>query len=350
MPEDIPNPLEKEKLISTGEGETPLAVPGQLEADIRTMASDLQSLKETGSAVKPIIAPVKEEEIIQPDQIGLPPIPAPSTPTMPSPEIPLPASAPQKKFPLWIPILIVGILAIAAAGYFLVYPFVSPLFNQKIPPEPAVTPPSSPPPPAAPTSTPAAKPVTPVGHVSLFKTPPDQTLSMQPLELLGLESWFKEATSSLLVEIVLLPSALATSSTSTLTFPYLLEQNKWPSDLANSFEDNYSLYIYRDKKGGLWPGVVGQLKSGFNSLEMQKKYGALIESITKKDPASFFWTGSTGADFGQAQVWKNIKFGSLNARYLSFSKPGYTINYVWVGNKLAIGSSYDGFREVLKKL
>jgi len=354
MAEEIikPENPEKEKLIGSGEGEVPLAIPSESEVNIRTLASDLESLKQTGGVIKPETEtiPPPKEEIIQPESIGL----EEAKKELPKEEAPSEEQKTlKKKFPLGLFILIVVIVGAGVLGYFFVYPLISPLFISKtpsvtIPQAPPTLPPSPSSNPTPTTTIPQPEPIKPLGHVSLFKTPPDQTLNSQPLELLKLEDTFKQTTSSVFIEIILLPSALTSTSSMPIAFSNLLKENyKWPADLADSFEDNYSMYIYKDKEGNLWPGFVGQLKSQFKPALMQKKYSLLIESLIKKEPSNYFWNGVVA---GEAQTWKNIKFGNLNARVLNFSKTNYTINYAWVENKLIIGSSFEGLKEALKRL
>lgn len=297
--------------------------PPPPQIDIRTMASDAESLKSTGGmATKPKTfspADLAKEPVFGAEIVS----PAPATPR--------PGGAGKK---LALALGAVAILAAAAAvGYF----FVWPLFTG----EEEVTETAPPPQPTGGLPTP---PPPPPSHQSYFKTAPSggtKSVSLSSLTLSELVSALKatsgEATSTALVKEVAV-SVSGKALTSTALVAVILPG----SGLETYLEGDATVYAYYTG-GKSYPGYVFKLKENASSTAA-KTAAAKIEQSTN---LTALYPESPGAAKG---TWKSGSVSGVNTRYQAYSTAGASLNYGWLNNYLVISTSYDGFKKALELL
>lgn len=339
--------------------------PPPPEITLRTMKSDIESMKQSGGQ-----GPTPQSFI--PPEIKKPEIPAPvsSQPSgmqtkvelenlskndgMPnmveegSSEIPKKSG---KKAILLIVTLIV-IAGIAAAAYFVIIPKFFPAENLS-----EVTPEVSPPanvPAEQPSNNETVAPQTesPAAIVSmpqsLFKNPADLQVEAQ-LGALTVDT-FKQAliseaankppVASAIKEIIpsVVGNPISFSDTISLFVPELTS-----AELKAFFDDNFTTFLYYDNNG-VWPGFVAKLKTGADAAKA-KDYVIRLENSDEL-------TGLYLVSPGTPNV-SGFKMGSASGQstsYLAFSATGASLNYGWAGDYLIISASYGGYKSALQKL
>ena len=335
--------------LGTGEGEIPLAQTPAPKIDIRTMASDIKSVEESGGgAPRPYTPPPqtpslrpepekKEEPVFRPSEIT--PVGAPAQMTQ------APLAPPKKsgKGLTWSVIIAVIVIGLAALGYFVIYPILKPA--EVIP---------TPPPPAPPVETPTSTPTStlevlppPEPYVSLFKTSISATTEVTLtgfLSLTDIQSSFGSATSttSTIKEVVWRDDQeklLTFEQITSLIVPQILS-----TTTVQMFNKNFTAFAYGDSRG-VWPGYIFELKDGTTLATAEANFKNEFEKTPAETLKNFF-----AADPGAPQTWKQGKTGTILNRYLVFPELNTSLNYAWVQNKLLISTSYDGFKEALKNL
>lgn len=363
--------------LGTGEGEVPLAPPQISNIEMRTMASDIKTSNEAGGGMPrpytPPPAPTRSESILpqsqpasRPQSPTPPPIvprkesspffQPPMVPTTPTPNISGGAPHKSKKGLLVTIIIIIGIAGVAALGYFVVYP----MLFKKAPEVPATT--ETTPPPAAVTPTPAPEttppPTTPVAtttatssatdiltHTSLLKTPADVMADVLLLttDLSGLQGAFKfETTDVPILKEAVLKNADG-KSISFAQFLKIVTPSLALDDTTNLFAPDATYLTYTNSKG-TWFAFIANLADSA-SLDTAK---TKISGIEKTSEIVRFFL----QDPGTPGTWKSGQTAGVDGnRYLTFSTPGAALDYGWINNKtLVISASYDGFKEILKRL
>ncbi|MBI5732387.1 hypothetical protein HY967_00295 [Candidatus Jorgensenbacteria bacterium] len=359
--------------IGTGEGEVPLAPPPTPKIDVRTMASDLKSMEEGGTGLPRAYTPPPPINPVTP-----PPTPSQTpTPTPPSIPSPLPKKEEESIFfrPPEVPSTITpttistasaitkpkskkgmiiglgvgfGLVALAALGYFVIYPT---FFNKPVEPPPVYETPNIPPPPEptpepTPNPTPTPTPEPPITHSSLFKTAPDLTeeISVASLSLNDLKSNLDLTPTDVptIKEI-----ALKDANNNPLTLNSLLQivlPNVFNEEAFTLFDRDVTFFVYTNEKGA-WPGFIAatEIQSLPVLQEFQTKIGSLIEGSSAISTLFL-------VDPGSASSWKSGKTGGTTNRYLSYSMTGAALNYGWSGSDLIVTTSYDAFKETLKRL
>lgn len=356
-----------EKPLSTGEGEAPL-VP---KIDLRTMASDLGSIKESGGGPpRPYVPPPptfnKPEE---PVGAASPPFEPPKIGETAPVQFPagVPLEGKPKSKGLFVVILaVIIIVGLGAIGYFFVYPYFFKQSKEEAveapPPTPKEEAPApilpavptipeaelSPPGEEAATTTETSPietpppPLTTPSHVSLFKKAADASseVNLAALDLTSLkQAWGSEtAEVPVLKELVVKENEALVGSADLLKIllPTLFGEG------PNLFEDDFSLFVYV-KANGTWPGFILKKKSDAESAQITSRLTALeatneIVNLYVSDPGT------------PSGVWKNGSTSGISNRYTTFSKAGYALNYGWVGDLLVFSASYDGFKEAVKRL
>lgn len=335
--------------LGTGEGESPLAKPTVPNMDARTMASDMQSINAGSPTPRPYAPEV-------PRSGGIPTFSAP-TPSAPTPEqsfqIPqtdtstTPASpeTPVKKSKkgLFIAIIIViAVVALAALGYFVVYPifFAAPAETVPAPVVPNPTP--------TPTSTtPETPPVTVPAHASLFTISADSQLETSTV-----------TTGAKLANVTLTTTATPAiseiiykdSNGNLMKFSDILKavtglDIATDQTLATAFNDLTATgLIYVDSNNSRWLGLAVQLTNGASAASVSAAFKQAIESAAN-------YNGLFASAPGTAQTWKDGQISGVTGnRYLLFGNSGFTVDYGWVGNKLLVMTSYNGFKEAARRL
>lgn len=352
-------------VIGTGEGESPLRGPVGNQDTMRTMGSDLKSLQETGGqTVKPYIPPSSPsqpqpeppaskpaEPIFQPPTIDAGPVNFPPAAPPASLQPTIPAQSHKKGFVVGL-IIVLAIIGLAAAGYFYVYPnFILPLLGVVAPTETLTPPPAEPgqiievSPVEIPPAETQPETVTPAAsHNSLLKTAADsvQEISLATVDLTNLKTAINPlaATTPTFKEFTLKDDSgafLKFGQVMNLVLPDVFD-----AETSTLFEENdFTVFVYSDSRDG-WPGFIGKVKNTAD-LETAKQKIALLESSA--DLKNIF-----AQDPGAGQTWKAGQTDSVTNRYLSFTQTGAALNYGWLNNNLIITTSYNAFKEALKKL
>ena len=359
-------------VIGTGEGEVPLAKPPIADLSMRTMGSDISSMKESGGG---------EPRPYAPKEVSYSAAPAPMAPAAPQAPRPAPGIPPQVDFGNIAPAQAVPIVAkpssgnalfvvlaalitavgLAAVGYFFIYPqFAAPAAplttEQPAAPveQPAVTEPTTTAPAAtttaAATST-ATAPVAPEApqlptvsaHTSLLKTPADfsseATLSSVTLDAI------KTALASSPVEVPVLREITLKNDAGKVYAFSVVAPLFMPSVFSTTtlafFSPDASIITYTDK-AGTWPAFVLQLASGADATAAK---AAIAKIEAGQDYISLYSIAP-----GSPTSWKDGKVGTAAARYIAFSTKGVAFNYTWIGDKLVLSSSYAGAQEIAKRL
>lgn len=337
---------EKNPVIGAGEGEVPLANAPMAEVTMRTMSSDIASMKETGGGEpKPynpggnMPQPTPTPSAVVPPQTDFGNInPAAA---VPQPEMQLPAKKTN-----WFAIIaaLVGIVALLALGYFFVYPRFFAAVPVVVPPPAAV--------PEAPATLPEATttPVvsespfeTVVMHTSLFQTSAD-TSSEATLASVTLND-VKTAMQASTVEVPLLKEMVFKSNIGKVYALSAIAPLFMPSVFTSSttalFQPDASFFTYVDKTG-VWPGMVLKLAAGADVAAAQTAIKALeanneFESMFLANP-------------GTAGRWKDGKVSTFIARYVAYSTKNVAFSYAWLNNNLVISTSYAGAQAAAAKL
>ncbi|KKU91587.1 MAG: hypothetical protein UY23_C0001G0193 [Candidatus Jorgensenbacteria bacterium GW2011_GWA1_48_11] len=337
--------------IGTGEGESPLATPPSPKIDLRTMASDMNSLKETGGGAPKAYVP--EMPAAQPA-----PMPSSSFEPLKISNAETPASFPaaitpakSKKGLFWGLVALIVVAGLGAAGYFFVYPtfFAGPKTAETtLPPTTEIPPPTQPevqnPTPIPTPETPAAAP-TIQNHVSLFKTAADTTadvtLATTDLTSLAAALPFATADVPILKEVVLRDAQnniLTLSQVINLFFAQDIT-----NDVLNEFNPDLTTFVYTDN-AGTWPGLILAPSQNANLTDLQTKLNQELEAGTHLTGLFLSNPGTAGT------TWKTGSTNAVSNRYLTFSTVGFALNYGWVGQNLLISSSYNGFKEAINRL
>ncbi len=360
---------DKNPVLGTGEGEVPLAKQ-MPDVNMRTMASDVSSIKEMGGGDPRPYAPKEmpaspvpaQKEVVVPPIIPpvVPPQPDAASPMMPEGSM---QETPEKKKSnsgIFVGVAVfVTLIGLAAVVYF----FVLPMFlsdgsepvnegtpaaeEQVIPPaEEPVIPPAEPP---AATSTEgipeAGVPKMPVVevHASLFATPADLSAEATLGEVTA--DAVKKAFEASLVEVpVLREMVFKGSDGKVLAFENIVPlfmSSTFSSTTNALFSPDATFFSYTDNKG-VWPGFALKLASDAD-LTVAK---AAIQTIEANNEfAALFLTSP-----GTPTTWKDGKVNDTAARYIPFSAQGIAFNYAWFDRTLIVSTSYAGAQAAAKKL
>lgn len=302
-----------------------VGAPPPPDIGIRTMASDLSSLKSSGG-LEPKAKTFRPEDfsteaIFQPKEDGS--------------ELGVNQRSGSHKS-LYIILGVVGFVIVAG---LVIYFFVWPLINPPVSTAPVVD--NNPPV--------VTEPITPAAiiHKSFFTTPAALVVPMNlsNLNLAEVSSALNAAAIGIsqgsLAEINLTVNSVSPESSDFLStvFPQLDK-----AILASNFERDFTVFVYRDANGS-WPGYIFKISDTGVMDRVATPFKAIVESST--DLGSLFLT-----DVGkQAGNFKDgLKVGESTARYVSFATTGASFNYGWFGNYLVVSTSFNGFKESLKVL
>lgn len=361
----------RSQFLGTGEGEIPLAKMPSEKIDIRTMASDVTSMQETGGGMPRPYAP--QPQTNAPKQASTPPPPAPSQApvnfvdqmvggtmqTMQKTQNTQQAPAPSKKGgvglfkSVLIAIIVIGLIVI---GYFFVYPMFS---AKDVTVNTEVTTPETPerqteeiiipvvPPVEPATTTESIAPTAPVltveTHSSFLKTRADLVfdakLSAFTLNDLKTPLAFDTTSVPLFKEVVWKTQEnkpLSFTQVASLIFPTFFT----PEKVAN-FQDDFTLFAYSNSQG-TWLGFIIKLKDGIDIGKIQDSMSVLqkdtgLKNIFLSDP-------------GTMGPWKDGKVRNKPTSLASFSLPGATISYTWFDRYLLVSSNIDAAEEAGKRM
>lgn len=359
--------------LPTGEGESPLSKPSDIKFDLRTMNSDIASMKESGGgAPRPYVPPppIRQREesgpaapppgiAFAPEKMAGPStglgvnVPFSPAQAKPAPLQPKPAVVKKSSGGLFYVLLTVVVVAgLAALGYFFIYPA---LFGDKTATEPEATlPPQSPeattPPvvetPAAPLPAEGAPvPGTQISeHQSLLKTAADVSTNVA-LDALSPSS-IKNQIGFSTAQVPILKEFVFKNSKGVILTAGDIMGTLLPDVLAGAssrplFESDFTFLSYTNDKG-TWLTAVLKLFGDASLAEVKTAVEKIESSVNLKN---LFIT-----DPGTPLNWKSGAASGAATRYLAFSQSGASLNYGWVGDILVISTSYDGFREVARRL
>lgn len=306
--------------VPAGASGPPPPPPPQL--DIRTMASDADSLKSTGGLGA-------EPRTFSPADLAKEPV---ITSEIVSPAVTGAATAGTSGKKIAIILGAIAVLALAAAvGYY----FVWPLFSGE---EEQVTE-TTPPPPLLPT----APPPTPA-HQSYFSTPPSggaKSVTLGSLTLGELSKTLK-ATSSEATSTGVIKEVTLASGSKSLTSAQVLGLIAPGSGLEAYMEGDITAFAYY-AKGISYPGYIFKLRSNADAKVAQTAAAKIETSVN----LAALYPDNPGAPKG---TWKNGSVNGISTRYQAYSSTGASLNYGWVGNYLVISTSYDGFKKAVELL
>jgi hypothetical protein len=336
--------------LGTGEGESPLAKPAVPNMDVRTMTSDVQSINTGSPAPKPYAPQASTPENIPVAPASSQPFQIPQMDAIIS-QLQPGSSAPKKgKGVFAVLIAIIAVAGLAALGYFVIYPifFAAPAQNLPVTnPEVSLPAPEQVQPTEATSSAASStSPSTTPSHVSVFSIPTNETIEVSSVitgaSLSGLnigatstpnlaEIVYKDQDGNLVKFADILKATLNVDISSTL--------------LSSAFNDQKTAgLVYTDAKGVHWLGFVAELNGGQDSAAISAEFKSAFESATDYDN---LFVGATGA----ANTWKSSQVaGTTDHRYLTFANAEFAIDYGWVGNKLIIMTSFNGFKEALSRI
>ena len=359
------------------------------QPEARTMASDIKSVQESGGgAPRPYVPP--QAPSTSPFAAITPP-PAPKPPAqqnmvMGQTPPPAPSSAPKtmavdgsakkpsggsKKGVFALVLSFVIVVGAGAIGYF----FVFPLFSSTPSPAPTdTTPPTTntqPEPSSLPEDTGAGLFEIPEGtigtetpkaaapseetslpvpsapaptHTSFLSLPADMT-SQVPLNDIAASS-IRQALGFKTAQVSSLQEAALTRDGSPLRLADLgagLLPQLFTADLLNVFAEDFTYAVYTDSKGS-WPVYILGLKSGADVASAKSKFAA-IEGMSAGNLGNLYLSNP-----GAGSSWKDGQVLGTSGRYFAFTQSGASLNYVWVNNRLVLGTSYAATQEAAKRL
>lgn len=318
--------------------------PQTPEVKLRTMESDVSSVEKTGG-----VTPA-------PEFIASPASPSLGGPifqagtgdqTAASPEAPeeKPGMSLIKKLALWLVIVLIT-LGTAIIGYYYVWPIFGPIEEQGQ----VTTPEPVPIPAPQPVEEPTPPPVAPAIHVSHFGFPneviPKIVLSdygvLAILTALQNEAG-KAGAPGELREILIVDNQdqpVAFSKFMAALMPELTANNL-ETTLRETFEDDFTAYLYFDSQG-VWPGYSVKTKPDvdIDIVTLQNELGGLeLASFNNL----FLTPPGTTQEFRTGTV-KDV----YTNRFAPLSKPGASFNYGLFDGRLIINTSYAGLLKSLE--
>jgi hypothetical protein len=319
-------------LNSEQKKESTVPAPRPPEIGIRTMESDLSSLKSSGG-LGPEPKTFKPEDLVGVGT-GFNPGVSPSANQQ---QVPAAASAakPKSNKNLTVMAAVFAFLIIAGG---IVYLFVLPIILPKPQPPVVVEPPIETPPVVSVALT----------HQSYFVIAP--TIPAAPVSLVNLTSAdvstavkavsSDNQTAGILKEITFSLSGNVLESQAFLG-AVLPEMDKLVID---NFEKDFTGFVYYDKNG-VWPGYVYRLKQDAKIDDVK----LAIKAIEKLPSLTNFYLVSPGKP--KAGEFKDGALINNNpVRYFAYSLPGASLNYGWIGSNLLISTSYLGYKEAARML
>ncbi len=301
--------------------------PPRPEVNIRTLESDISSLKASGG-VSPAPKTIRLEDIGH----DAPKSFAPETVSQLMGEGvsgQRPAGGSIKKIlkPL-------GVLAVVAGigflGYYVIYPILFPA------PELGA--------PIGEASISQLEEVAQLSHQSLFVTPASLnaavtmgSLSIQDI-ILALQAEAQNSASMGTLKEVAISDANGQVSWS--KYISTLAPSLSPADVSSVVEEDFTAFFYYNDKG-VWPGYVARLRSGASPSDAERIFATLESS----DVRSFYI-----AEPGVSGGFKTGPYRGVPVRYAAFSEPGASFNYGVIGDYAIFSSSFDGFRTAVDYL
>lgn len=294
---------------------TPSPVPPPPELNLRTMASDAQSIQEQGGAVP---AP----QIISPGDLTEDQTTTPTEDTMVSPDGG--GKTPPSRHKIWPWLTLAVILVLSGGGYYLYSSF----FNQPTAPETVPTTPAAA---SAPAPLPASTAA--IDYNTLTKALNVEAAQSQPPDTIQEIQLVNDNDQPLPLNAVL--AALLEPSSE---FPAFDEED-FLKLMEGNFSETFSVYLYYDS-AGVWPiyRVAVQPDAPLDIINLRSRLAALENaSLTR------FYLQSPGT----AGSFRDGQINGQPTRYTPFSTPGANFNYGIFDNHLIISTSYQGLKQFL---
>ena len=310
--------------------------PPAPDIGIRTMASDLSSLKSTGGLeAKPTTfqpADFTKAPVFNPPK-------AVSTPGATT-NVVLPAH--QSRSLLIVAVSAVLVVIAGLVIYFFVWPLIFPAESNTLNPVTTDTTEEQAPPV---TNVPAVTPQ--LTHQTFFIAAPASTSSTVNLATLTLAEIQTALTAAIsgaqpqtLTEtnLSLNNSPVDATAFMAIAFPELDQ-----AVIGANFDKDMTTFVYKDANGS-HPGYIFKL----NNLTNLAAVSAAVKGIESSANLPNLFLTSPGAAVG---VFKDsITVGDAKARYINYSTVGNSFNYAWFNNYLVVSTSFSGFKEALKLL
>lgn len=315
---------------------TSSAVPPPPAPDIgiRTMASDLSSLKSTGGLeAKP--------NTFKPADFANVPVFRPSGTASAPGTAATAVPAHRSRLSMIIAISIAFIIVAGLVVYFFILPLISPAKNNTTTPITATTPTEQAPPVA---STPVVTPQ--LTHQTFFITAPTSTsaVNLTTLTLGEIQTAFTAILSGVqpktLTEINLNLNNSPVDATAfmAVAFPELDQ-----AVIGANFYKDMTTFVYKDANGS-WPGYIFKLKDPASLANVS----TAVKGIESSNNLPNLFLTSPGAV--KVGFKDGLTVGTTKARYITYTATGASINYVWFNNYLVVSTSFNGFKEALRLL
>lgn len=314
---------------------TSSAVPPPPAPDIgiRTMASDLSSLKSTGGLeAKPTT--------FQPADFAAGAVFNPSK-SASAPGAATTAALPvhRSRLPLIVAVSAALVVIVGLAAYFT-WQSISSRENNN--PTPIVTDTTEEQTPIT-TDTPA---VTAITHQSFFITAPTSAsaVNLTTLTLEEIKTAFTAALAGVqpqtLTEINLNLNNSPVDATAfiAVVFPELDQ-----IVVGANFDRDMTTFVYKDANGS-WPGYIFKVNDPANLTAVSTAIKGIESSVNLPN---LFLTSPGAAKGGFKD---GLVVGNTKARYITYTAAGASINYAWFNNYLVVSTSFNGFKEALKLL
>lgn len=181
-----------------------------------------------------------------------------------------------------------------------------------------------------------------LGHISYFKSsiesvpislyenslPRDRASFLENIKKAALES------DSNIVEIT--PEGADGKQISWSTLMELIRAGNMDKKvLKERFQNDYTMFAYRDRKGGVWPGFIFKLKTGETPLLLARE---ILELETDTFAYANMFLSDPGLPVGG---FADIQVSGQPARSLIFSKSSSTYIYSWLFNTYLILSAHE---------
>ncbi len=331
--------------------------PPPPEITIRTMKSDLESLKQTGGAMplpKTFTPPELKREAPATGLSGQggpaplaplsQPIPLKITPSTVTPSVSVieeeGSSGSYKKI-LTLSLGLVLAAGVGLAGYYFIYPALFPA--QLPPPPPAIT---NQTPAEIPTVPEANLPPAPAPHQSLLKSADKNSAAkLAATDLNSFKTALSEEAKKLNPPGTLTELAMSNANgqvPASAVFSALIPEIS-SDTMKNLFQEDFTTALFHDVNG-VWPAYVLKLSPEASQVEAQTAVSTMESS---KDLKNLFLTDPGTPN---SAGFKSGKAGAVSTRYLTYSKKGAGINIAWSGDKLVVSASFDGLKKILANL
>jgi len=231
----------------------------------------------------------------------------------------------------WMGGIIVGVIILALVGYFVVYP----MLNSATPETPV----------DVPTGQGMDQTPTEIQHQSAFALKPASTVEVAigdqiddaVLAALLLREGGQTAAGSV-TEVVFAKNDFSVMAFSEF-MSVLAPSSNDATTLSGLFEEDFTLFLYRDNAGLIWPGYVGTLKADADPNKLDSWFKALeagqLKELFLVDP-------------GQFSVFKNGEAMGIPDRYAAGTTAGASFGYLANENKILIGTSFNGMKEAIR--